>query len=204
MRTRARPKTFLHCLMIFLIQSFCIPVHAIEISISSSKSLMRLNGKSFDLNSLRDQKAVVLVAHGTSCPVMRQNYPAFKDLSAAFKSKAIQFLFINPMTTDSKQRLEKEIGGYGLESELFLTESSQRILIATGLRTVGQSAVLVPKNENKWEIVFRGGISDRVNFDRAAERPSKKFLENALVDTLEKRVVRTPVAPTFGCSISDP
>jgi peroxiredoxin len=175
-----------------------------SLNLESSESLLQLDGKSFDLNQYRNRKAVVLVAHAASCPVMRQNYPAFKDLAAAFKAKSVQFVFINPLSTDSKQKMTEEIASYDLGSELFVTEKKQQTLLAVGLRTVGQAAVLVPKGEKQWDIVFRGGISDRVNFDRATERPSKKYLEMALDDVLKKRKVRTAEAPTFGCSISDP
>lgn len=175
-----------------------------SLNLESSESLLQLDGGSFDLNQYRNQKAVVLVAHAASCPVMRQNYPAFKALSAAFKAKSVAFIFINPLSTDSKQKITEEIANYDLGSELFVTETKQKILLAVGLRTVGQAAVLIPKGEKQWDIVFRGGISDRVNFDRATEKPSKKYLEMALDDVLKKRKVRTAVAPTFGCSISDP
>ncbi len=193
---------FIVKLLFVLLASSFSSAHANVVSLGKSETLLDLDGKAFDLSSLGTYQAVVLVAHGSACPVMRQNYPAFKELAAAFKAKSVKFVFINPLTTDSNTRLKDEVAKYDLSSELFLTESKQEILIATGLRTVGESALLIPKVGGRWEIVFRGGISDRVNFDRANEKPSKKYLENALVDVLKKRPVKVALAASILASIS--
>ncbi len=146
-----------------------------------------------------ETRLVVAVAHGVRCPVMRQNYPAFLRLIEEYGTRGVGFLFVNGVPQDSIAEIETERTKYGTPH--VNRDESQAVLKGLGLKTVGET-VLLERRDEKWMVRYRGGISDRVNFDRALSKARNEFLRNALADTLAGKEVRVKRGTVFGCSIS--
>jgi hypothetical protein len=154
------------------------------------------------LSRLQDRKAIVVIAQGVSCPVMRQNYPGFLALEKEFKSKRVEFLFVNANPQDSKDDIATEAKGFGLENRIIL-DSTQDLIRALGLTTIGEAAVVLPgPKEDTWNVVYRGGLSDRVNFDRSLPKAAHEYLREALQDVTTDHAVRRAKVPIFGCTIT--
>jgi hypothetical protein len=150
----------------------------------------------------RESAAIVVIAQGNRCPIMRKNYPAFIALENEFKKKHVEFFFVNANPQDSVDDITSEAGLYGLKNGIVL-DVKQELIRELGLSTVGEAAVLVPDSKPElWKVVYRGGLSDRVNFDRALAKPKAEFLREALQDIISGRTVRSPKQPVFGCSIT--
>ncbi len=154
----------------------------------------------YQLNDIAAKKAVVVVAHGIGCPVMRQNYVGFIALEREFSQDA-EFIYVNGNPQDTAEAIATEAKSYGVENRVGL-DPEQKWLRAFGLKTVGESAIAIRQADGSFNIVFRGGISDRVNFDRALAKPKKEFLKNALKEVIKGRKVTKATAPTFGCAIT--
>lgn len=152
------------------------------------------------LDAISTKKALVVVAHGIGCPVMRQNYVGFVALEREF-SKDAEFIYINGNPQDSADAITTEAKSYGVENHVGL-DPEQKWLRAFGLKTVGEAVVAVRQTDGSFNVVFRGGISDRVNFDRALSKPKNEFLKNALKQVIKGRKVTKATAPTFGCAIT--
>lgn len=146
-----------------------------------------------------ETRFAVVVAHGVRCPVMRQNYPAFLRLIEEYEGRGVDFLFVNGVPQDSTTDIETERTKYGIPH--VKRDESQNILRGLGLKTVGET-VLLERRDGKWMVRYRGGISDRVNFDRALSKAPNEFLKNALTDALANKEVRGKRGTVFGCSIS--
>lgn len=153
-----------------------------------------------NLNDFLDKKAVVVVAHGVGCPVMKQNYPSFLELEKEFEKSGIAFVFVNGNTHDSSEAIAKEAKDFGVEDRIG-RDKDQIWLRSFGLKTIGEAAVVVPQKSD-WQIVFRGGISDRVNFDRALGKAKNEYLKTALQEIVAGKLVTTQRAPVFGCAIT--
>lgn len=146
-----------------------------------------------------ETRLAVVIAHGVRCPVMRQNYPAFARLMAEYEKRGVGFLFVNGIAQDEASEIEAERSRYKLP--FVFRDEQQKLLKELGLKTVGE-AVLLEKHDDKWTAQYRGGISDRVNFDRALEKARNEFLKDAIEDRLSGRNVRNRRGSVFGCSIT--
>lgn len=62
----------------------------------------------------------------------------------------------------------------------------------------GEIAIIDAKN---WTVVFRGGISDRVNYDFVRPKPKNELAKQALDELLAGRTPQKH-APVFGCAIT--
>ncbi len=157
-----------------------------------------VQGGSLDL--MASDKIVVVVAYGVGCPVMRQNIPAFVALEREMKTKA-RFIYIDGNPQDTDEKIAEEAKTYGLEGRIGL-DREQKWLRAFGLGTVGEATIVEKQKDGNFKVMFRGGISDRVNFDRALPKPRKEYLKIALKEVADGKPVSRSTAPTFGCSIT--
>lgn len=146
-----------------------------------------------------DVRFVVVVAHGVRCPVMRQNYPTFLKIMKEFEKKGVEFYFVNGVPQDSIADIEIERDRYGVPQ--IYRDEKQTILRDVNLKTVGET-VLLERSDSRWIVRYRGGVSDRVNFDRALAKARHNYLRDAILDRLQGKAVKVPRGLVFGCSIS--
>lgn len=151
--------------------------------------------------NLSETKAILVLAHGTSCPVMRQNMRELQALFDEFKTKGVSVLVINGVPQDQSEEKKKvalaEAKDFGLK-EPITSDENQEYLRGFGLTTVGELAIVDPKS---WTVVFHGGISDRVNYDFARPKPKNEWAKKALTDFLKGKTPKSK-APIFGCAIT--
>lgn len=146
--------------------------------------------------------AFVVVAHGASCPVMRQNMREFQRLFSSLKQKGARFLIVNSVpqdqTPERRALAMKELKDFGISEPVYF-DSSQEIIKSLGLKVVGEIAVIRPSD---FEVVFRGGISDRVTYDFARPKAKQEWARDAIMSLLNKKEPVRNSAPIFGCSIT--
>jgi hypothetical protein len=145
-------------------------------------------------------KLLIVVAHGVRCPVMRQNYPAFVRLYESYRAKGIGIHFVNGVPQDAPEDILLERERYKLPA--IQRDETQKILRSLKLSTVGEAVLLERVKKEGWIVRYRGGISDRVNFDYVLDKPKNEFLKEAIEDRLAGRSVRNKSGSVFGCSIS--
>jgi hypothetical protein len=154
-----------------------------------------------ELAASKNVKAIVILAHGASCPVMRQNMRELQTLFSRYKDKGVAVLVVNSLIQDQgiekRESVKKESESFGLTEPIY-SDVSQTLIKGVGLTTVGELAIIEAK---KWTVVFRGGISDRVNYDFARPKPKNEFAKKALDELLAGRTPQKR-APVFGCAIT--
>ncbi|MDZ4082492.1 MAG: redoxin family protein [Bdellovibrionales bacterium] len=176
--------------------------HSLVAFDNENKSSLSLAGSTFgELAASKNVKAIVILAHGASCPVMRQNMRELQALFSNYKEKGVAVLVVNSLIQDQghekRESVKKESESFGLTEPIY-SDDSQALIKGVGLTTVGELAIIDAK---KWAVVFRGGVSDRVNYDFARPKPKNEYAKKALDDLLAGRTPQMR-APVFGCAIT--
>lgn len=170
------------------------------LKLGDGPSALRTDVADRSLGLAESDKVVVVVAYGVGCPVMRQNIPAFLALEREMGPR-VRFIYVDGNPQDTEKKIREEAKAYGLEGRIGL-DHDQKWLRAFGLGTVGEAVVIDKQKDGNFKVMFRGGISDRVNFDRALPKPRKEYLKIALKEVADGKPVSRSTAPTFGCSIT--
>jgi peroxiredoxin len=177
-----------------LILSFA---HAGEVKIEEI-ALKDVQGGTVKFSEFAHKAAIVITAHGRSCPVLRQNLSTLKALKDKFERRNVAFLMVNGTIHDKVDEIKDELGEYQIDFPV-LVDPEQVLLKALSLRTVGETVILNPEN---WQVIYRGAIDDRVNFDRALPKARHAYVENALNQVLAHRKITQSSTQVFGCSLS--
>ena len=74
-----------------------------------------LRGESSSLSDCATSNAVVLVMTGTGCPLCLKYAPSLASLEQQYKSRGVQFLFVNPNESESVARVQQAVDQHGLE-----------------------------------------------------------------------------------------
>jgi len=148
----------------------------------------------------RKLSALVVIAHGNVCPVLRQNHQAFTRIRSRYQKEGVGFVMINSVRHDQLSAIEQEMREYKIAIPI-IHDPEQKLLQQFGYHTVGQVLVFQRK-ESGWQLQYSGGIDDRVNFDRALPQAQNKYLEDTLDELLSKKPVGFKSSPIFGCAIS--
>jgi hypothetical protein len=154
-------------------------------------------GVRHSLNFGKQAKAIVLIAHGVACPVVRQTYPRIESLVKTYKKKDIQFFYVNGNLQDDNDTLKEEIKEYKISIPI-LIDREQKLLLASKLKVTSE-AVIIGKSG---EIIYKGAITDQINYEISKEKASKEFLKDALDDLLAHRPVKVRETSPAGCYIT--
>ena len=156
-------------------------------------------GKSHDLYSLANSKAVVVMVQGNGCPIVRQALPALAEIRARYQAQGIEFLLLNSNLQDDRKAVAKEAEEFKIDFPILL-DRSQRVGTALGVVRTSEVFVIDPKH---WKLVYRGPMDDRLSYER--QRPAKHhYLTDALDAVVAGQPVKTPQADGVGCLVNFP
>ena len=190
---------FLTCVG-FILTSFTAQADEIVISPEDSRRPLRsLGEKDVSLHDLKKYKFVVVVAQG-SCPVLQKSYPDLLALEKQFQKKQIAFFLLSPARQEDFADMEKEVKAFGV-SKFVLYDPLQVWLQALGLKTMGEAVLLQPL-DNSWRVLYRGSVSDRINFDRTLPKAKNEFLRRALTEAINGHPIKSKSSQVYGCSIT--
>jgi peroxiredoxin len=119
--------------------------------------LLDHTGASRELYYLSDMKAVVLMAQGNGCDVVRKSVPELQALRDKYRAQGVELLMINSNLSDSREAIEKEAKAQGLDVPILLDET-QIIGESLGLKRNGEMLVV---NTKGWKVAYRGPLSAR-------------------------------------------
>jgi len=161
--------------------------------------LLDQQGKSHELYSLSDTKAVVLMVQGNGCPIVRQALPALAEVRARYRERGVEFLLLNSNLQDTRDLVAKEASEFKIDFPILLDES-QLTGEALGVVRTSEVFVIDPKG---WKLKYRGPMDDRLSYER--QRPAKNhYLTDALDAVLAGKPVQTPQADGVGCLVNFP
>lgn len=160
--------------------------------------LLDHHGNSHLLSYYSDRKAVVLIAHGNGCPIIRQAVSELNALQEKYSPRGVVFLMINANSQDDRASIVREAQDYGIEMAI-LEDSSQLVSGSLGLTRTAEVAVIDPKD---WRMLYRGPVDDRLNYETQKKKADAHYLADVLDQMLDGKTVAPFSVPPKGCLIS--
>ncbi|MDQ2769279.1 MAG: redoxin domain-containing protein [Bacteroidota bacterium] len=145
------------------------------------------------LKSYAKNKAVVVVFLNPACAFSRLYQERLASLSSSFRSKGVEFLFINtPINLDAPGTAAPG------EVELpTLTDASQKVADMLGVSKTAEAVVLEPSG-NGFAIRYRGAIDDN---PQVAGSVQQAYLKQVLENVLAGRPAGVADKRAAGCLI---
>ena len=162
--------------------------------------LLDHRGESHELYYYSDASAVVLMIHGNGCPIVRNLLPDFEAVRSDYEPRGVRFFMLNSNLQDTRDSISQEAEEWHVETPI-LVDDSQLIGESLGLTRTAEVLVLDPKS---WELVYRGPLNDRVDFERQLDAPRNTYLRDSLDAMLAGEEVSNASIATKGCLINFP
>ena len=145
------------------------------------------------LKSYAKNKAVVVVFLNPACAFSRLYQERLASLSSSFRSKGVEFLFINtPINLDAPGTAAPG------EVELpTLTDASQKVADMLGVNKTAEAVVLEPSG-NGFAVRYRGAIDDN---PQVAGSVQQAYLKQVLENVLAGRPAGVADKRAAGCLI---
>jgi hypothetical protein len=155
-------------------------------------------GKAHELYYHSDDKAVVIVAQGNGCQIVRSNLEDLHAIRKDYTGQGVEILMLNANMQDSRAAIAAEAEEWGADFAI-MKDRTQIIARSLKLSRTGEVLVIDPRN---WQVVYRGPLSDRVDFERQKNKASKRYVR----DTLDALIAGEKVTPSTvnapGCIIN--
>lgn len=161
-------------------------------------SLLDHTGKFHELRRYADSTAIVFISQGNDCPIIQKYSQVINDLKIKFSPKNVTFFLINPNQQDGRDDIIREVKAYGLNIPV-LIDPSQLVTEMLGITRTSEAVVVDPK---EWKIIYRGSISDRMEYGLDKLKSSKNYLNDFLESFLQKKSYNGTIVPAKGCLIT--
>jgi peroxiredoxin len=102
--------------------------------------LLDQSGASHELYYHSDAKAIVLMAHGNGCDIVRNTLPALKELREKYRVQGVEFVLIDSNLQDSRDAIAQEAAEFGIDFPILVDETQ---LIGESLGVVRTADVFV-------------------------------------------------------------
>ena len=126
---------------------------------------------------------------GVNCGSTPAYEKRFKAIEDEFRSKGVDFVWVFPNKTETKEEKAAWMKKVGLKGPM-IDDEGAKITTALECKNTAQ-AILADKSGN---IVFRGGIDD----SRDESAVKQRFLADAIKETLAGKPVSVTTAKVFG------
>jgi mono/diheme cytochrome c family protein len=162
--------------------------------------LLDQNGASNELYYHSDAKAVVLMAHGNGCDIVRQTLPALKELREKYRAQGVEFLLIDSNLQDDRDAIAQEAAEFGIDFPI-LVDETQLIGESLGVARTADVFVIDPKT---WKLMYRGPVDDRLAYGAQRPAATKSYLIDALDAVLAGKPVSVAQIDAVGCLVNLP
>lgn len=177
--------------------ALCVPAYAAELEIGAHapefKALPGVDGKEYNLADMKDAKVVVVCFTCNNCPVSVAYEDRFVEFNKAYGNKGVKFVAINANRRSEdiaamKTRAEEK--GFNFP---YVFDKSGKSATEYGARVTPHVFVL---NEKR-DVAYVGA------FDDDAQKPTKKYVADAVDALLAGKKVETTKSKAFGCGIAN-
>jgi peroxiredoxin/mono/diheme cytochrome c family protein len=163
--------------------------------------LLDHNGEAHELHYLSDKAAVVLMVQGNGCPIVRNQLPRLAEIRDRFAEEGVAFLLINSNLQDNRQTIAKEAAEFGIDFPILIDDAQ---LIGESMEFERTAEVFVIDPADRWRVVYRGPVDDRVSYQRQRPEADNHYLVDALDALLAGMPVPVASAAAEGCLINFP
>jgi hypothetical protein len=166
---------------------------------SDSIRLLGLDGERFDLKRSSEGRVHVVVFTRSDCPVSNRYAPDVRSLYENFHPKGVDFYLIYVDPSEKPDVIRQHLKQY--EYPCPGLRDPEHTLVALTGATVTPEAVVF---DNKWQIVYRGRISNQYEeLGKARTNSTKHDLQDAIEAALAGRPVAERFTRAIGCYIID-
>jgi peroxiredoxin len=154
-------------------------------------------GKTWALDDLKDQKALVVVFIGTQCPVNNAYMPRLGDLYKQYADKGVQFVAINANDSETAEAIAEHAQRFKIPFPVLRDEKHTAADRFAAERT--PEAFVLDADR---VVRYRGRIDDQFGVGIQRPQPTRRDLVEALDAVLAgKEVMQTRTTPA-GCIIA--
>lgn len=157
-------------------------------------------GKTRTLAEFKDQKALVFVFVGTSCPISNSYAVPLSKLAASYRDRGVQVLGVNANPDETLAVVAKHAEEYRLDFPV-LKDADQSLANRLAVKVTPEAFVL----DQSRVLRYRGRL-DSAYTSRTKQRkdPDCGELQAAVDAVLQGKQVATPVTYAFGCALVRP
>lgn len=156
------------------------------------------NGDFHRLSYYNDSKAIVLWVQGNGCPIVRNALTDFHEIARTYSQKGFVFFMLNSNLQDDRKKIAKEATDFGFEVPV-LVDRGQWIADELDITLTAEAFVLHPTTR---EILYRGPINDRLDYEAQRADPGETYLRNALEDIAAGDIPKKKQQMARGCKVT--
>lgn len=194
----ARPRPVMMLLVALL--GFAVltpPVSAAGMRVSDF-SLLDQHGESHRLKYHKDANAIVLIVHGNGCQIVRSALSDYRALRDDYADRGVKVLMINSNLQDDRDNIAKEAQEWDVDFPI-LDDPTQAIGRSLELTRTAEVLVI---NPDSWEIVYRGALNNRVDYERQKVAASETYVRDVLDQLIAGEVPEFASVDSPGCLIN--
>lgn len=155
-------------------------------------------GNTHSLSDYADKDYVVMYIHGAGCPIARLSVPEYKQITADYSNKNVEFLMLNSFIQDDMRRIAKEAADFKIDFPI-LKDEDQTVAKSLGVERTAEVFIIDPRTN---ETLFRGPINDALGYETQRTRVDNHYLTDALDTILAGGVVDMDDIPdSKGCLV---
>jgi hypothetical protein len=150
------------------------------------------------LSTYNNSKAIVLWVQGNECPIVRNLLTDFNAIEKEYTEKGFIFFMLNSNMQDDRESIAKEAEDFNFRVPV-LNDSAQLIADELNITITAEAIVLDPVSR---EIIYRGPLNDRLDYEAQKNRASENHLKNALESILDGKILNKERQMTRGCRVT--
>jgi peroxiredoxin len=177
--------------------ALCATVYSAELEIGAHapdfKALPGVDGKQYSLGDMKDAKVVVVCFTCNNCPVSVAYEDRLVEFNKKYAGKGVKFVAINAnrRTEDiAAMKTRAEEKGFNFP---YVFDKTGKLATEYGARVTPHVFVL----DKDRHVAYVGA------FDDDAEKPTKKYVADAVDSLLAGKKVETTHSKAFGCGIAN-
>lgn len=159
-------------------------------------SVRDISDRQTTLSKLAGPKGLVVAFTSTSCPVTKRQLANIAQLEDQFRAKGINFVYINPIETDSASDASRVSSSTGLNGR-YIIDTDKSISRVLAPRTTAEVFVF---NGNQ-ELVYRGAADDQYTVTSSLPKPRNQWLLSTLGAVVAGKKPATANVDPSGCAL---
>ncbi|MCE9613938.1 MAG: redoxin domain-containing protein [Lentisphaerae bacterium] len=146
------------------------------------------------LSDYSNHTGVVLALRDVDCPVSRQYGQTLARIEAACATQNIAFLYVNSATPNSPESMQDERRRFGFRGR-YVPDPTGALGSLLGVHTTAEVFLI----DRARTLCYRGAVDDQFGIGYTLPQPRQRFLELALAELLERKVVKIKATSAPGC-----
>jgi mono/diheme cytochrome c family protein len=155
-----------------------------------------LAGKPHRLTEVSGAQGVVIAMSSTTCPISKRYLPALRKLEQTLSAEGLSLIVVNAMAGEKTEEIKAQLKESGLTSP-YCHDQDGILTRALGARTTAEVFLL----DARRTLRYRGAVDDQYGLGYSRERPSRRYLAEAITEMLAHRPVSLAATTAPGCEL---